>query len=162
MDILKSIKPQLCEKIVSGECTIIVSKSVPKKVSTPFKCFIYKTKSCPGLDDGKVIGEFVCNRIEVYHSNERGWYDYSSSETCLSCADIAGYGKGKTLYGWHISNLKIYDNPRTLNTFGIKCENANEIRCRDCLNKNDSDFCEKMIKPLTRPPQLWCYVEGRT
>lgn len=40
--VLISINPKWCEKIVSGEKTIEVRKSSPKKV--PFKCYIYCTK----------------------------------------------------------------------------------------------------------------------
>lgn len=67
---------------------------------------------------GKVIGEFVCDYVKEYNSNERGWY-YYDLETCLLCDEIAGYGNGKPLYGWHISNLKIYDKPLTLDNFDL-------------------------------------------
>lgn len=40
--VLISIKPQWCEKIVSGRKTIEVRKSAPKEV--PFKAYIYATK----------------------------------------------------------------------------------------------------------------------
>ena len=40
--VLISIRPQWCEKIASGEKTIEVRKTAPKKV--PFKCYIYMTQ----------------------------------------------------------------------------------------------------------------------
>ena len=77
--VLISIKPKWCELIASGEKTVEVRKTKPNVV-TPFKCYIYQTKSKwmfnilrkIGLSDmanklllgkGKVIGEFVCNAI---------------------------------------------------------------------------------------------------
>ena len=72
--VLVSEKPIMCEKIIVGKKTIIVKKSAPKQV--PFKCYIYCTKAKEDryiLErhengfatrlDGKVIGEFVCDRI---------------------------------------------------------------------------------------------------
>lgn len=40
--IITSVSPYLCEKIVSGDCKILVKKSAPKEV--PFKAYIYATK----------------------------------------------------------------------------------------------------------------------
>lgn len=40
--IMTAVSPYLCEKIASGECKILVRKSVPKEV--PFKDYIYATK----------------------------------------------------------------------------------------------------------------------
>ena len=79
--VLISIRPKWVEKIASGEKTIEVRKTKPK-LETPFKCYIYCTMdhpyisvSCGKLDklnyrtntvgrcNGKVIGEFTCDRI---------------------------------------------------------------------------------------------------
>ena len=138
--VMISIQPKWVEKIVKGEKTIEVRKSRPK-IDTPFKCYIYCTKlNYPPtvllknknnnvyfgdyrsagygvyIATGKVIGEFVCDYVKEYTSNERGWYCYDL-ETCLLCDEIAGYGKGKTLYGWHISDLQVYDKPKELSEF---------------------------------------------
>lgn len=55
-------------------------------------------------------------------------------KSCLSFNDIKKYiginFHEKRFYGWHISNLKIYDKPKELSKFG-----------------------------LSRAPQSWCYVE---
>ena len=68
---------------------------------------------------GQVIGAFVCDEIvEILPDNEiYGIYDISDDEVIASClvnGDLWDYGKGKTLYGWHLSNLVIYDQPRKL------------------------------------------------
>ena len=76
--VLISIQPKWVEKIASGKKTIEVRKSKPK-IETPFKCYIYATKSGDRIvlkNDkvfeiskaitGKVIGEFVCDKITIY------------------------------------------------------------------------------------------------
>ena len=82
--VLISIQPKWVEKIASGEKTIEVRKTRPK-LETPFKCYIYQTKKFVTVDitDGankyrpflrqnqdKVIGEFVCDRIDEYLCEE--------------------------------------------------------------------------------------------
>lgn len=171
--VLISIRPQWCEKIVSGEKTIEVRKSAPKEV--PFKAYIYMTKN------GKVVGEFICNKIDEYAFHE-GLTEFNSmglpsriygsylifadeyKSMCLSYDEVKNYGKDKTLYGWHISDLKIYDKPKELSEFYKICKNPckpskGKILCltTKSLKKNG---CDGKI-PLTRPPLSWCYVEER-
>ena len=119
---------------------------------------------------GKVIGEYICDEIQEWvFDNETNSYDISDDDlvlTCLTQEQLWEYGKGKTLYGYHITNLKIYDEPKELSQFNRPCkcldEYEGEIYC-DCLNcedAGDSDYgiiaCDRTIK---RPPQSWCYVE---
>lgn len=112
--------------------------------------------------NSKVIGEFVCDYITDI--KPFGFDDIAGFEkqTCLTSADIVKYLKGFYGYGWHISDLKIYDKPRELSEFGRGCdaEHINEIHCRDCKKLvSFDDCCEVMCKPLNRPPQSWMYVE---
>ena len=119
----------------------------------------------------KVIGEFVCDSITEFRANNgvQTYYNDIIKDTCLSDAEIIKYASGKPLYGWHISDLVIYDKPKELEAFTTFCD-ANKKRCANCkhyLFDNDDlngyrrwcDVCHR--KPLTRPPQSWCYVEGR-
>lgn len=100
-EILMSIQPKWCELIVSGKKTIEVRKTAPK--DTPFKVFIYQTKKrwiyklLPFLEkwQTKVIGEFICDKVDTYEANERGWYIYPQDEVYMWTDEIAGYGKGK-------------------------------------------------------------------
>lgn len=89
-------------------------------------------------------GQFIDN--SVYKVN--GWHDgivferndryidtmlnnNDLKKMCLTAQELFDYiGIGKHLYGWHISDLKIYDKPRELSEFG-----------------------------LHRPPQSWMHVE---
>ena len=169
--VMISIQPKWVEKIASGEKTIEVRKTAPKEV--PFKCYIYETQGrteTPWVDEdghfiykgrGQVIGEFICNNASeldyVYY-----WNNGYEFETCLTYRQVADYGKGKTLYGWHISDLKIYDRPRELSDFYRECKkpckpNKGKILCitTKSLKMNG---CNGKI-PLTRAPQSWQYIE---
>ena len=63
------------------------------------------------------------------------------------CDEIAHYGKGKPLYGWHITAPKLFDKPRELGEFRKVCLNG---KCSDCIYEE----CK-----ITRAPMSWCYVE---
>lgn len=142
--VLISIRPKWCALIASGKKTIEVRKTYPK-LPRPFKCYIYctkdpklsfwKSKTYAYADDrshnmfdirgnGKVIGEFVCDLIGLHPGT-----DIPSS--CVPAEELKKYASGKMLACWHISDVKIYDQPRELRDFGKK-----------------------------RPPQSWCYVEN--
>ena len=180
--VLIAIRPQLVEKIASGQKTIEVRRTRPK-LEVPFKCYIYESrngghrcKHCNEKDScysyapknvgcyngrGKVIGWFICNSVDEYP------YDYCDGvdidddtilETAIDREDINIYAKGKTLYGWHISDLKIYDKPRELSEFSRPCSYSGLcFSCKRTSFKKDGNLlCNTKI---TRPPQSWMYVE---
>lgn len=149
--VLISIHPKWCEKIISGEKTIEVRKTRPK-MNPPFKCYIYE------CGNGKVIGEFLCD--EIININGAGRIPSDAARpTCLEPAELHQYLGAATGYGWHISNLKIYDTPKELIEFHTR------KKCKSC-NKSgyESTACiydENCIIPaaITKAPQSWCYVE---
>ena len=165
--VLIAIRPQGVEKIANGEKTIEVRKTAPQEV--PFKCYIYETQGrteTPWIDEdghfiykgrGQVIGEFICNNASeldyVYY-----WNNGYEFETCLTYRQVADYGKGKILYGWHISDLKIYDTPKELSEFSRPCSYRGLcFSCKRTSFKKDGNLlCNTKI---TRPPQSWMYVE---
>ena len=116
--------------------------------------------------NGKVIGEFVCECISEWHIDPQTKYYFITPEeltaTCLTYEQLDNYGDGKTLYGWHISNLIIYNEPKKLSEFNRECNGI-------CLDTKAGINCEKFLKEgfscnnliaLTRPPQSWCYVSA--
>lgn len=180
-EVLISIQPKWVEKIVSGKKTVEVRKTKPK-LETPFKCYIYCTKdntfaekTLRGFDDngkaiyykankGKVIGEFVCDRINEFSVPYPAYFTEVDDSTkaiienaCLKPMDIHGYNGTHQTYGWHISDLVIYDKPRELSEF-------KKIN-RDCwyadlgLAKRDCPECKNASCMVQRPPQSWCYIE---
>lgn len=163
--ILMSIQPKWCELIAAGKKTVEVRKSAPKE--TAFKVYIYQTKKrwiyklLPWLKErqARVIGEFICDKVEQYEANERGWYIYPQDEVYMWTDEIAGYGKGKTLCGLHISELKIYDEPKELSEFRQACKMFSKNVCGlRTLCGEQKGICDG-TKNLTRPPQSWRYVE---
>lgn len=182
--VLISIKPKWCELIASGNKTIEVRKARPK-IDTPFKCYIYCTKvrtDMPAFVDedghviytvgGNVIGEFVCDEIEHFtkaffdEQDERDTEEiaYFLEESCLSYSELCNYVKLDDFYGWHISDLKIYEKPRELSEFYKecdfdKCDSCSHLYVENTPNSYETwcEFDEKM--PIARPPQSWCYVE---
>lgn len=179
--VLISIQPKFVEKICSGEKTIEVRKTRPK-LETQFKCYIYCTIGNgvkgdylvpSGIQCGKVIGEFVCDRIYEWkylpdHMDENEYEYYiecvDGHATCLTYDEIYNYGNGKTLYGWHISDLKIYDNPKELSEFYRPCpeyysDYYNGV-CAGMYVFYEEGFCKNFCLPIIRPPQSWCYVES--
>lgn len=186
--VLIAIRPQwvekICHKIGEDETgkaiyekRIEVRKTAPKEV--PFKCYIYESrngghrcKHCNEKDScysyapknvgcyngsGKVIGEFICKNASeldyVYY-----WNNGYEFETCLTYRQVADYGKGKPLYGWHISDLKIYDRPKELSEFSRPCSYSGLcFSCKRTSFKKDGNLlCNTKI---TRPPQSWMHVE---
>ena len=168
--VLISIRPKWVEKIASGEKTIEIRKTRPK-LETPFRCYIYCTQSGVALGawgkHGKVIGEFTCDRIDEYgddtifsfrHEDYARWNDFDLDRACMHPEDFQNYANGKWLYGWHISDLQIYDTPRDLDSFRREC--VNNLRCESCaMYWNNNGTCGNDSLHLHRPPQSWCYVE---
>lgn len=201
--VLLSIQPRWCGLIASGKKTIEVRKTRPK-IETPFKCYIYQSKSKDQLmyvmKDGdedygviyhgkpvfiktcskysnpyeqKVIGEFVCDRIIDVDCDSIAPFDkstgiYIDKQCCLSREELWKYTGGHCAYGWHISNLKIYEQPKALEAFSPYCHFQNSGYCQ-C---EDECGCKKfMFNPfgdvkdvmccnyVSQPPQSWCYVE---
>ena len=170
-DVLISIRPQWVELIASGRKTREIRKSCPK-IPTPFKAYMYMTRH-PWLFDllrglgmhelaavlshgsGKVVGEFVCDDIKkifydadilygIDHPNEYG--NKIAAESCLDLKEILEYFKGKDGYSWHISELKIYQDPKPLKAF---------------KRWEDYGMWSHLIN-VTRAPQSWFYVEEQS
>jgi predicted transcriptional regulator len=86
-------------------------------------------------------------------------------EMCLSAQEIFDYiGIGKHLYGWHISDLKIYDKPKELSEFYTIPESGSDCCCgcvwhETPLYEMPCRTCTGERKYLYRPPQSWQYVE---
>ena len=135
--------------------------------------------------NGHIAGEFTCDRI--YEIQKRGIpenFDYcylslnewgndniaaeinAISASCVSKGELNAYGaRTPVLYGWHISNLKIYDAPRELGEFWQDCPEYSELStncwtCENVCGDGDETDCDTDGRRyLRRPPQSWCYVE---
>lgn len=138
--------------------------------------FGFLTRGCPRACDAIIVDKTF------------GHDDLFNAAACLSVAEVAAYCINKEIFGWHISDLVIYDKPKELSEFMVidkdmlkECPyrericqnpeycNGNYLLGGYSCNKvkepefDDIDFCKggcsDVFKPLTRPPQSWCYVE---
>ena len=149
--VLLSVRAQWCGLIASGKRTIDIRKTKPN-IETPFKVLIYCTndkkhhfwigKQHSYIDsrrhdisdkdgNGKIIGEYICDMIINHCETENA--DIAEQQGCMRREQLFKYfnNKGCTeLYGWHISELKIYDQPKELSEFTY----------------------------MQRSPQSWCYI----
>lgn len=173
--VLISIQPEWCKKIITKEKTVEIRKTMPSVISEPFKCYIYCTNGAP------LFYWKAANRIrfdlrphdsldcKAIGNDDIAVEITDVKKSCIRRADLSKYaGKAPFLYAWHISDLKIYDEPRSLNEF-----------CRfDFQSMNGTDVCGNescehyqpsgsyMEPPtcaingccLSKPPQSWCYV----
>lgn len=138
----------------------------------------------------KVIGEFVCDYITpiFFDSDIRYGEDFPNEyiskicgDSCLSLQELKKYANGKDVFGWHISDLVIYDVPKELKDFSIEDKTAIK-NCKHrfrtgqtesvtkhggwiqggfgCMKSGIPEWCENCLtKTLTSPPQSWCYVD---
>ena len=213
--VLISIQPKWCELIASGKKTVEVRKTAPK-LPTPFKCYIYCTKKkkrdeygsiifykdpngicvdngegCSPLLTGMVIGEFVCDKIMPfdvpYPAYQKELDKAILEQSCLTYYQLHRYAYHDKLYGWHISNLVIYDEPKQLSEFykcgAVPMKDLDEELCSHCAATDygeekechtpsgvwmcEGRWCDEAYQAyldeefsLTRAPQSWCYVEG--
>lgn len=174
--ILISTQPQNCKQIIDLDKIIDVRKTKPN-LKTPFKVYIYCTKSelltkshyngeiyvvwnkrhQNSLEhsgnitlSGKVIGEFICNRIDEINVIDNTTIACIQVNNKLdvsiahkTCMELQKYLNNKTGYGLHISNLVIYDKPKDLSNF-------TQLR--------KTKFGYEPVK-IKQPPRSWYYVD---
>lgn len=102
---------------------------------------------------GKVIGEFVCDRIEYidesYADFDKGICELYIKQSCCSTYYIHELYRilCNGAYVWHISNPVIYENPMELSDFYNRGNRSGKINQR---------MFGKTMKVTTNS---WCYVD---
>ncbi len=176
--VLMSIKPEWLLKILPGDKTIEMRKSSPAQLNPPFTVYVYCTE--PNTTDpkkhiethvydddgnhkiypcnGKVMGWFICDVITKYPDVDCCIANTLETLAMIGRDEARKYANGKTLYGWHISDFRIFDKPKELSEF--KRWNRTEDNSPCAHVKFLYEPCESCKEcNLTRPPQSWCYVE---
>ena len=180
--VMISIRPEWVHKILNGEKTVEVRKTAPK-IKTPFKCYIYCTLS--GSNElfhevlngdvaewnrgkwsdrkGNVVAEFVCDNIRSfdvpYPAFQKKMDKSILEQSCLTYYQLHRYAYHDKLYGWHISNLKVYDKPKELSEF-YKSDTLSASDFEYQLYNGRQTYSEYLFtKAMRKPPQSWCYVE---
>ena len=165
--ILISINPKYVAKILNGEKTLEIRKTLPK-CDLPIDVYIYCTKDRKyvnlinrgGFLTGMVVAKFTLNKVEEIKQRigvfwvwgGHPYYTDNVSEenllkrSCLSAEELENYLQGKVGYAWHIDNLVVFNKPKEIG----------EFRTHKTYDLKDLHNCHVA---LTRAPQSWCYVE---
>ena len=133
------------EKILGD---LVLVKSYEFKSMFPNQRVVGVNKNaCTPLDlslPGYVIGEFTCNKIEALGEKDlfEGMDEISNSfYSELSCVDIDALlnykGDSSHIYAWHISDILLYDTPKSLAEFNKYTDGT----------------------PVPRAPQSYMFVE---
>ena len=178
---LRKTKPKL-ETPFKGYIYCTKSKEKGKNL---FRSYWGESVNGPKLTyvklSGKVIGEFICDGItKIAHcgyDNERielnivdenlkcKKLDKGFLYRCqLSLNDIEKYANGGDLYVWHISDLKLYKEPKDIGEFYKGGMLSYDDWLYGIYNGNggarSSYESYKNAFKLSKAPQSWCYVEG--
>lgn len=182
--ILASLKPYYYYLIGERKKTIEVRKSALKNLPQDIVFYMSKDeKSFAKIPKefqekyrkyfGKIGMRVICDEVDKWkylpdcysEDKDEKMYYISSADgaaACLTYDEIENYGESKTLYGWHISDLKIYDKPRELSEFRPICkfDGKDAICALFCLNwKYDGGLFFECTRKVTRPPQSYMRVK---
>lgn len=79
--------------------------------------------------NGRIIGEFICDKVYSIKNRgssfsvadeEQSVTNEIARQSCLYYDDMVSYFGNKDGYGWHISDLIIYDKPLALDDFYLE------------------------------------------
>lgn len=186
--IIQAYSPKEIERIARGEQTIKMCKTAPQ--DTPFKVYMYQAKeskhrfldhrfnsSFAGTSHytnmGKVVGEYVCERVDTFKIKASCATSLGDKMVLNEIAGKAGIRtqklvdyfrstkEGKAL---HITAVRFYDEPKSLNSFKIACNKS--IQCNSCeyralvWHEDKKDFYYECGRPaITHAPRGWQFVE---
>lgn len=165
--VLLSIRPEHCRKLIDGKKNVELRKNWPRK-KTPFLCYLYCTMGGEILPvgenalpaNGMVFGQAVCydiyQAIEYNENNYLVTYPEIIKKACVTEKEAIQYANGKSVYGWALRHVEVYDKPRDLSEFRPFCDPNHDCECCDFWSEKWLDC----MKRVTRAPQSWCYVEG--
>ena len=189
MKVLASLKPYYYYLIGEKIKTLEIRKSDLKNL--PQDVLFYMSKDEKSFEKipkefqekyrkhfGKIGMRVVCDEVEEFHEwelspqgkfadFERERLENFLTAACLSEEEVVRYRENlpyfKPLYGWHISDLKVYDKPKDLSElWGRKnCLAAHTMECWSCFAAC-REINGRRYQPLRRPPQSWCYIEETT
>lgn len=184
MKVLASLKPYYYYLIGEKIKTLEIRKSDLK--NQPQDVLFYMSKDEKSFEKipkefqekyrkhfGKVGIEFTCDKsicLDYYPQDYTGmpgkFSEMICKESCLSYNEIMAYKKEKLAYGWHISNLKVYGEPKELSNFRKPCPFRSckeyckyaDLRIHTAGNDELIEIvgCDNKV---TRPPQSYQFVE---
>ena len=208
-DLLMSIQPYYAYLEMKGIKTVEMRKTEPKDKEWSGKVKVYVSQNKKSFNRipkedrewfkqylGKVAFEFICDKVDkidadwirqyadipliLYFRNIE--YQEICKNACLGYGEMYKYSNDKDLLALHITDLKIYDEPRELGEFyGYNKEleqrflDGEDYCCYDATNEYGEAMTEcdgenihncyrcweewsGWRHRITRPPQSWQYV----
>lgn len=185
--ILMSIRPEWLVKILNGEKTIEIRKTMPK-CELPIDVYLYCTKGIKDIlykykdkyytqhyltftDSVEVLNSKVVAKFTLKWCDKRSiaglTHSLSDFNTFLKRAGIDWYKNSKEfhdyvsekdyIYAWHIKKLEIFDKPKELNDFHYY-KTKTVYSGMDC-----PPYVDEVKQTLRKAPQSWQYVwvEGK-
>lgn len=186
--IMISIKPKWVAKILNGEKTIEIRKTMPK-CELPIDVYIYCTKEEKLFDDypnvangrfrhnkvyrgsnnisGYVVAKFTLNKVEEM----RPFFHWCiEKKTCLTRDEVLDYLDSKDkfvgnpkrqgkVYAIHISNLEIFDRPRELRSFNKVGSKEKHEKALKYAMKEDCKIWERIHNGVARDNEIANCVE---
>lgn len=133
-----SVKHQtVCGSIVLNNDELYRHPDKGIKYGNSIELMMYDNCTEDNFLNGKVIGKFVCDRIERIDVRKPNLFMPDIIENSkVPAAEMWEYSKGKDLYLWHISDFEEFENPKQFSDF----------------------YSFATGSPLSRVPQSWCYT----
>lgn len=124
--------------------------------------------------NGKVVAKFTLRKVEEisrsYDESISSWRYYENEEVleeqaCLDNGELQDYLDMKNGYAWRIDNLVIFDKPKELSEFKVKgyervkvMGNPYNVSFFGSVNYHHEK--KIVLKPLTKAPQSYCFIES--
>lgn len=131
-------------------------------------CYVYEPKAGGGC--GKVVGQFVCDFAQTFHTSFADMKRVAKA-LCVTEEFAKQYFNRERGYMLRVCVPERYEKLKELSEFTSpewfrdcekQCPDMERMRCPvGDSRKADKmcGWCRKGGKPITRPPQSWCYVE---
>lgn len=166
--VLLRIDPRWHDAIASGKKTVEVRTSIPV-IEPPFRVYMCKQYG-PSETDCHVVGEFTCDGYDRFTPVGTGSVRFKRfralHDTCMSIEEICNLANGEPVFGWRISDLRMYTEPVRMNQFYEPCIHdcgTCDFLCYDAHDEMPGRgewYCGKGDIPSElQPPTDWCYVE---
>ena len=173
-----SIQPYYAYLEMKGIKTIEIRKREPKSKDWSRKVKVYVSQNKKSFNRipkedrvwfkqyvGKVAYEFVCDKVDTILCASTDHRYFSKCGTCLTEEEIRNYCNGNDIFGWHISDLKVYDKPKELGEIITYTTRRRYTTKKAKEFTGDGINIEKLIhgnrveaRIITKPPQSWQYV----
>lgn len=163
--VIRSAKPYWIYLILTGKKKVEVGKNFPKSKDWNRIVEMYCSKDMRSFNRipekdrewmrkylGKIACRFVCDKVFLITRTNN---EDLEKVTCLTGNEMRCYADDKDIYGWHISDLVIYDKPRAISEFARPCDGCDKLGTSRCTEEISP--CRATI--LKRPPQSWQFVQ---